>query len=165
MARHVFFSFHYDRDSVRVAQVRNSNVVAGYDKNPFYDKAGWESIKRQGDQAVKNWIDNQIQGTSVTVVLIGAETASRKWVQYEIIKTCERKNGLIGIYIDGLKNFAGQTDYRGRNPFDSLGFDNYQGSGRRVNLSAIYSTYDYVADDGYNNMGKWIEAAASQVGK
>lgn len=165
MGRHVFFSFHYDRDSVRVSQVRNSNVVSGYEKNPFYDKAGWESIKRQGDQAIKNWIDRQLLGTSVTVVLIGAETANRPWVQYEIKKTCELGHGLIGVRINGLKNFQGQTDPAGPNPLDNLGYENYQNTGRWVNLSEIYPTYDYVTQDGYTNLGKWIEQAAQAVGK
>ena len=31
MARKVFFSFHYERDAWRVAQVRNSNVITGLD--------------------------------------------------------------------------------------------------------------------------------------
>jgi hypothetical protein len=47
MARKVFFSFHYSRDVWRVAKVRNSNVISNYEKNPFYDKAEWEQIKRQ----------------------------------------------------------------------------------------------------------------------
>ena len=48
MVRKVFFSFHYDRDSWRVSQVRNCNVVSGYEKNPFYDKARWD---RSSDRA------------------------------------------------------------------------------------------------------------------
>ncbi len=73
MARRVFFSFHYDRDVRRVAQIRNSWVVrAGNETQPFVDKAEWESIKRTGSQAIERWIDKQLDGTSVTVVLIGA---------------------------------------------------------------------------------------------
>jgi len=34
------------------------------------DKAEWESIKRTGTQAIEKWIDKQLNGTSVTVVLI-----------------------------------------------------------------------------------------------
>ena len=106
MARKVFFSFHYERDAWRVAQVRNSNIITNLDKNPFYDKTEWESIKRNGDQAIKNWIDRQLQGTSVTVVLIGAQTASRRWVQYEIQKSIELGKGLIGVHISGMRVMA-----------------------------------------------------------
>lgn len=61
--------------------------------------AGWESIKRQGDQAIHNWIENQLNGTSVTVVLIGSETSTRRWVKYEIKRSVERGKGLSGIDI------------------------------------------------------------------
>lgn len=37
MARQVFFSFHYDRDHWRASIVRNSQVISGYDKSPFYE--------------------------------------------------------------------------------------------------------------------------------
>ncbi|MET0103262.1 MAG: TIR domain-containing protein [Sedimenticola sp.] len=73
MARKVFFSFHYQRDVRRVVQVRNSWVVRSKgEAQPFYDKADWETVKRTG---IEKWIDNQLSGTSVTVVLIGNETS------------------------------------------------------------------------------------------
>ncbi|MEE9214326.1 MAG: TIR domain-containing protein [Thermodesulfobacteriota bacterium] len=34
----------------------------------FIDSADFETLKRRGDSAIKNWIDNQLKGTSVTVV-------------------------------------------------------------------------------------------------
>ncbi|HYQ77689.1 MAG TPA: TIR domain-containing protein [Solirubrobacterales bacterium] len=143
MARRVFFSFHYDRDNWRVAKVRNSQVVQGYDKNPFYDKAEWEKIKKQGKAAIKTWIDGQLKGTSVTVVLIGNETASRPWVQYEIEKSIEDGKGLIGIDISKIKDREGETDETGANP-----------------LPNGYPYYRWNKDNGYENLGKWIEDAA-----
>ncbi|WP_132282769.1 TIR domain-containing protein [Natranaerovirga hydrolytica] len=38
---------------------------------------------------MKEWIDEQLKGTFVTVILIGNETADRKYVQYEIKKSAE----------------------------------------------------------------------------
>ena len=52
MARKVFFSFHYSRDCQRVNVVRNSNVIGSYDKS-YYDRAGWEEVKKKGDQLGK----------------------------------------------------------------------------------------------------------------
>jgi len=76
MARKIFFSFHYERDAWRAGQVRNCNVVASEDQYGFIDAADWESIKKKGDAAIKGWIDDQLKNTSVTIVLIGAETAN-----------------------------------------------------------------------------------------
>jgi len=32
-------------------------------------------------------------------------------------------------------------------------------------LSSFYKTHDWVDNDGYNNIGSWIEFAAKQVGR
>jgi len=148
MARKVFFSFHYDRDSWRVGQVRNCNVVAGYEKNPFYDKVNWETIKRQGDDAVKKWINEQLYGTSVTVVLIGKETSNRRWVKYEINRSIELGKGLIGIDISKIKDQKGQVDEAGINP-----------------LPKPYRKYLWNNESGRENLGKWIEKAAVGTGR
>ncbi len=142
MARKVFFSFHYDRDSWRVSQVRNCNVVSGYEKNPFYDKARWEQVKRQGDAAIKRWIDERLRGTSVTVVLIGQETSKRRWVRYEIERSIALGKGLLGIDISKINDQLGQTDETGVNP-----------------LPTGYAYYRWNRDDGRANLSRWIEAA------
>jgi len=99
MVRKVFFSFHYDRDVFRVSQVRNSNVVTSqYRSSQFLDHADWENVKKQGDAVIKRWIDSQLDGSTVTCVLIGNQTHTRPWVKYEIEKSIERKNALLGIY-------------------------------------------------------------------
>jgi hypothetical protein len=83
MARRVFFSFHYQNDIWRVSQIRDCWVTRDRTAAGFWDAADWEKVKRGGDAAIKRWIDDQLQSTSVTVVLIGQETASRKYVNYE----------------------------------------------------------------------------------
>lgn len=148
MARKVFFSFHYSRDAWRVGQVRNCQVVSGYNKNPFYDKAQWETIKRMGDETIKNWINEQLSGTSVTVVLIGKETSERRWVKYEIKRSIELGKGLIGIDISKIKDQYGNTDETGKNP-----------------LPLGYKKYLWNNDNGRENLGKWIEEAAAKAGK
>ena len=163
MARRVFFSFHYDRDIRRVVQVRNSWIVrAGNETQPFIDKAEWESIKRTGTQAIEKWIDKQLSGTSVTVVLIGAETFDREWVKHEIKRSYELGKGMLGIYIHNVKDPQNGTDTKGKNPFDNW---SVKKNGRDVPLSEFYKTYDWVRDDGYSNFASWIEAAATASGR
>lgn len=116
MARRVFFSFHYQRDIWRVNVVRNSGVVEGSAAAGFQDASLWEETKKKGDAAIKKLIENGLVGTSVTVVLIGAETASRKYVNYEIEQSIARGNGLLGIYIHNIKDRNGNTDYPGAAP-------------------------------------------------
>ncbi len=163
MARKVFFSFHYDRDVRRVVQVRNSWVIrAGNETQSFVDKAEWESIKRTGSQAIERWIDKQLNGTSVTVVLIGSETYDRKWVHHEIKRSNEIGKGILGVYIHNVKDPQLGISAKGKNPLDYL---SVKQNGRDVPLSNFYKTYDWVNDDGYSNFANWIEAAARASGR
>lgn len=162
MARKVFFSFHYQRDVVRVSQIRNSNVVtSSFTQDTFLDAAAWETVKQGGDAAIKKWIDTQMEGTSVTVVLIGKETSERKYVKYEIEKSWNSGNGLIGVYIHNAKNFLGQTDSKGSNPFDSFTMNNNP----TEKLSNRIKTYDWINHNGRQNIGAWIEQAAKERGR
>jgi hypothetical protein len=172
MARRAFFSFHYQRDIWRVNQVRNSWVLQpGKKEAVWYDASLWEKVKTKGNAALERLIDEGLTNTSVTVVLIGAETSKRKWVDYEIQKSHRRKNGLLGIYIHNLKNILGQTDIKGKNPFDSFYVEEelrvslLRDTKRKVYFSELYPTYDWIVNDGYNNIGSWIEAAAKKAGR
>lgn len=158
MARRVFFSFYYDRDIRRVVQVRNSWVVRSKgETQPFLDAADWESIKRQGKPAIERWIESQLKGTSVTVVLIGAETYDRPWVRHEIKRSYELGKGMLGIYIHNVKDPQNGTDRKGQNPFD---YWKVKLDGKDTYFSSLYKTYDWVGDGGYENISNWIEAAA-----
>jgi hypothetical protein len=162
MARKVFFSFHYERDAQRAAVVRNHATTKEHDEAAGYvDKAAWESIERQGDAAIKKWIAEQLKGTSVTVVLIGPETSSRKWVKYELQESYAKGNGLLGVTLHNIKDFSGKTDTAGAAQFGSLG----NKSGNDIYFSSVAKTYDWVLNDGYNNFGNWIEEAAASASK
>jgi hypothetical protein len=104
MARRTFFSFHYDGDIWRANQARNCNVVAGADTAGFFDHSEYEEAKKKGDDGIKRMILKNLKNTSVTVVLIGSETANRPWVKYEIEQSIAQKNGMLGIYIHHLKD-------------------------------------------------------------
>jgi hypothetical protein len=153
MARKTFFSFHYERDAWRAGQVRNSNLLADEDEYGFVDSVEWEKIERQGVEAIKRWIKFQLEYTSVTVVLIGAETSQRPWVDYEIRESWRRGNGLVGVWIHNVKDQNQKTDTQGANPLDLIKFSDGKP------LSSVCKKYDWVLDDGRNNLGKWIEEA------
>jgi len=147
MARRVFFSFKY-KDVSRAMVVRNSWVTQGREAAGFVDAAEFEKIKRQGgDPAIKRWIDNQLDGTSVTVVLVGQYTCNSRWVKYEIQKSIEIGNGLLGIDISKIKDLQrGTTERCGKIPKG-------------------YPFYLWFKNEGYNNMGDWIEKAAKAAGR
>src|SRR5208282_3822493 len=149
MARRVFFSFHYERDVWRAGQVRNSWVTKDREGAGFWDAAVWEEVKKKGNEAIEKWIDDQLKGTSVTVVLIGAETSERPYVGYEIKQSYNKGNGMLGIYIHNMKDVKGQTDTKGKNPLSNWQVER---DGKKVLFSEIYPAYDWVNDDGRNKM-------------
>lgn len=146
MPRRAFFSFHYENDIWRASIVRNSHMTQ--EKSGFFDGSLWESAKLRGTAALQRLIDDALVGTSVTVVLIGTETSRRLWVEYEIRQSIARRNGMLGVYIHNIKDRSGYSCVAGSNP-----------------LPAGYAVYDYIHNDGYSNMGSWIEAAARQAGR
>lgn len=163
MARSIFISFHYQRDIWRVNVVRNHYLMkGGYTVAGYWDHSLWEETKRKGDDAIRRLINSGLNGTSVTVVLIGNQTANRRWVKYEIEKSYEWGNGMLGVYIHSIKDKSGVVDRKGQNPFENISVTR---NGRKVCLSGIYPTYDWVRDDGYANFGIWIEKAAKAAGK
>jgi len=117
MARKCFFSFHYKPDSHRVAQVRSIGAIEG--NKPAADN-DWESVTSGGNAAIEKWIASQMQGKSCTVVLVGSNTAGRKWINHEIVKSWDKGMGVVGIYIHGLKNLDGKISTKGKNPFDDI---------------------------------------------
>lgn len=57
MARRGFYSFHYKPDNWGASQVRNMGVIEA--NRPVTDDE-WETIKRGGDSAIENWINEQM---------------------------------------------------------------------------------------------------------
>jgi hypothetical protein len=145
MARRAFFCFKYE-DVSRAMVVRNSWVTQERQAAGFIDAADFEDLERQGDTAIQNWIDRQLLGTTVTVVLVGEKTCGSRWVKYEIRKSIERDNGLLGIDISKIKDLQGNT------------------SERCGQIPEGYNFYLWNKEDGYNNMGDWIEKAAEDAG-
>ena len=134
MTRRVFFSFHYKPDSWRVATVRNIGTIEG--NKAAFDNY-WEEVKKGGDKAIKSWIASQMKGRTCTVVLVGTNTANRKWINHEIIKSWNDGMGVVGIHIHGLKNSEGRVSSKGKNPFDYI---TYGSAGKK--LSTIVKCYN-----------------------
>jgi hypothetical protein len=146
MARRAFFSFHYQRDIWRVNQIRNIPNVTGCAAAGFQDASLWEEAKKKGEATIKSMIDKALENTTVTVVFVGSQTAGRQFINYEIDRSIARGNGLLGIYINHLKDREGKVDPPGATP---------------AKLAA-YKIYKYTDHD---SLSKWIEDAAKAAGK
>lgn len=162
MKRRVFFSFEYQKDAWRASQVRNMGKVDG--SSTFSDN-DWEEVRKKNDAAIKKWIDGQIAMRSCIVVLIGNTTSTRPWVKYEIEKAYELKKGIVGIYIDRLKDQNGEQCSAGANPFYQV----YAPNGTRLSnyvkvFKTRYISSEYAYDDIKENIEQLIEEAIEKAG-
>jgi hypothetical protein len=91
----VFVSYHHERDQVyydRFAKL----FADGYDiiTDTSIDRIiGSDDVDYQ-QQVIR---EQHITGSSVTIVLCGAETGKRRWVDWEIYMTLNKKHALLGI--------------------------------------------------------------------
>jgi len=148
MARRAFYSFHYLPDNWRASTVRNIGTVEG--NRPASDN-DWESITSAGDAEIKRWIADQMNGRSCTVVLVGTNTANRKWINYEIVESWNGGMGVVGIRIHGLKNSEGNISTMGNNPFDYITY----GATKKV-LSTTVKCYNPTGSNSQERYA-WIQ--------
>ena len=161
--RQVFFSFEYNKDAWRASQVRNMGKV---DNSSTFSDNDWEEVKEKTDAKIREWIDNQMAKRSCLVVLIGATTSGRKWINYEIEKAYELNKGIVGINIHGLKDKNGNQTTKGSNPFYNIliGKNKERLSKYVECYESFHLTSTYVYDDIKNNIEQLIEDAISNAG-
>jgi hypothetical protein len=124
VAKRVYFAFHYqDVIDFRANVVRKHNFLGGIEAAGYYDHSIWEDAKKTSPMALKRLINGELQNSSVTAVLIGTHTWARRWVRYEIIKSLERGNRVLGVHINAIKGRDQLTKAAGTNPFDALGLE------------------------------------------
>jgi len=156
--RQVFYSFHYEPDAWRAAQVRNIGAIEGNKPAPDND---WETVTKSGDAAIKKWIADQMKYRSCTVVLIGNKTANRKWINHEIIESWNAGMGIVGIHIHGLKNQDEYISTQGENPFDYITHGN---SGKK--LSSIVKCYNPAGNNSkerYDWISRYLSDAVEEA--
>ena len=145
--RQVFYSFHFDHDCWRTNQVRNIGTVEGSKPVSGND---WETVKRKGDPAIMKWISDQLKYRSCTIVLVGSQTATRRWVKHEIKKSWQLGKGVVGIRIHKLKDNVGLPSSKGLNPFSQFSVNG-------TTMDKIVKCYDPVPSGTSKNVYAWFE--------
>jgi len=94
--RRVFVSYHHDGDQHYYEEF--ARIFAG-SLEIFHD-ASLERAYDSGDHEYIRWSirQNNITGSSCTIVLCGARTHERKYVDWEIKATLDKFRGLIGVW-------------------------------------------------------------------
>lgn len=157
--RHVFLSYNVPADGWRVEVVRNAlHHDPALRTQPLLPSKAWEELIRLGHQSIETFIENRLRAASVTAVLFGADTANRPWVSYEVKRSHELSLGIFAVDIAGIADSLGRTASHGVNP---LSLWQAEIDGEQRSLIEVYPTYDWVRDNGPDNIVSWINAAAS----
>jgi len=95
--------------------------------------------------------------------LIGAHTASRPWVRYEIRRAHELEIAMLGVYVHHLKDAKGLQSSKGDNPFEHP--DSGLGDGGANVL--VFDPPDTDSKLAYrhivDNLAHWAELAVAQT--
>ncbi|MGA3797553.1 TIR domain-containing protein [Pseudomonas fluorescens] len=155
--RNVFYSFHFDKDVFRVQQIRNMVVLVGDD--PVSPNT-WEEIKST-EQGVEDWINENLKRKTCLVVLVGEDTANRKWVKYEIKRACELDIPVVGGRIHNVK--CVNTGYGKKGPDPFAGLDLKWTDGTTYSPTVYNPDPDGAYKDINENLASWIETAILEV--
>ena len=145
--RRAYFCFHYERDLARVRSLLDAPNVLANAAAGFQSVAFWERLRRRGEAAVHGAIDSALENTTVTVVCLGRWTSNSKFIDYELERSLNRGNGLIGVRINHLRDEKGTLDDPGAAP-------------ALFNMTE-HSIYDYA---GPAELANRIEEAARRAG-
>jgi hypothetical protein len=191
MHKKVFFCFDYqDVIDIRVNIVNNQWLTdPTRESKGFIPQEQWIRAEKLGDFAIKELLDSEIEQSTVTLVLIGTESYSKKWVRYSIFKSLSLGHRVLGIHINRIEGKDLTVKEPGMNPFDFMAIK-YNETGDKVELiekvhgnwiqyselpaftlpkiasedkwgkafklSRFLPTYDWVENDGLENLAKWI---------
>lgn len=159
MTRRAFYSFEYLKDNWRASQVRQMGVIEG-NINAISNE--WEEVALKTDAAIKKWIDDQMVGKGVVIVLIGATTAGRKYIDYEVTTGWDAGKGVLGVHVHNLQDSDQKQTTKGKNPFAHIEMQN----GKKLSdYAKVYDppysdskqVYKYINE----NLADWIETAVN----
>lgn len=104
--RKIFVSFHHGNDKTWF-DLFTKTFCDSYEV--FYDQSVDQAIRSNDPEYVNRTIrEDYIRGSSITIVLCGAETWKRKYVDWEIYSTLYLEHALLGIILPTVsRNHAG----------------------------------------------------------
>lgn len=98
--RKVFVSYHHGGDQLYYNEF--SRIFSG--TLEIFEDTSLERAYNSDDADYVRWAirQNNITGSSCTIVLCGTQTYERKYVDWEIKATLDKQHGLIGVWLPTL---------------------------------------------------------------
>ena len=106
-------------------------------------------------EQIRTSIDEGLDRSSATLILIGPDAAANPWIRYAIERTYNAQKPMLGLFINELKDEHGKSDTSDLNPLERFAVLE---QGKKVYLSERYATYVW-ADLGSGEFEAWLELA------
>ncbi|MNU46041.1 hypothetical protein D3C71_348950 [compost metagenome] len=104
---HNIFISHYGKDDAHVQSLKSRLKGEGYNVRNFsIDSTKHKDGRKPSDAVIQRLLDIRIKNSGTFICLIGPDTHSRKWVNYEIRKAHQEGKRIVGIYTHGNKESA-----------------------------------------------------------
>jgi hypothetical protein len=104
MAYNIFIS-HYGEDDKHVQGLKSRLIDKGYEvRNSSIDSTKHTDGKRPSDKKVGEILKSGIGWAKTFICLIGPDTHTRPWVNYEIRQAYLQGKDIVGIYTYGSSN-------------------------------------------------------------
>jgi hypothetical protein len=155
MARRVFFSFHYKPDVQRSEVVKKSQFLRGKELAGFFDSSAMEEAQRKDPESLRRFLTREMEGSSVVCVLIGKETAQRRWVRFEILQGLMDARGIVGVRVHTIADFNRTVTAAGSNPFDLLGVYRKDDYVYVVERDTVESGWHFTTDFEKKHLSNW----------
>lgn len=102
---HNIFISHYGQDDSHVQGLKQRLNDQGYNVRNFsVDSTNHKDGRKPSDAVVARLLRMRISWSSTFVCLIGPDTHSRPWVNYEIRQAHLQGKRIVGVYLHGSNN-------------------------------------------------------------
>lgn len=100
----VFIS-HYFKDDDKVQRLKSRLIHGGYSVRNFsVDSTKHKDGRTPSKKVIERYLRMQIKSSSTVICVIGKQTHTRAWVDFEIKEAIKQGKKVIGVYTHGNKD-------------------------------------------------------------
>ena len=102
---HNIFISHYSKDDSHVQNLKARLKEQGYDVRNFsVDSTNKRTKNRPAPEVIQRLLTMRINWSKTLICLIGPDTHSRPWVNYEIRQAHLQGKRIVGVFLHGCSN-------------------------------------------------------------
>lgn len=135
---HNIFISHYGKDDVHVQALKRRLKDQGYDVRNFsVDSTNHKDGRRPSKEVIERLLKMRISWSKALICLIGPDTHTRPYVNYEIEQAHKQGKKIIGVYLHGCANDVTLPDAYKKYGGSPLGWNSIEKLGDAIEGGSI----------------------------